>query len=357
MNYKLTLLIIVSASLVLGIIYIIIIPPWQSPDEPTHFEYVKVLAAGDPPWAPHPRPEIQERIIVSLDRYDYWRYVLVEKPSPLPSTFKETPFLFIAPSQIGKNPPLYYWLASRVLRLSTNLSIEAEQYRLRALSLLFSILTVGFVWACAGEIFGRSSPIAPAAAGIAALLPQFMVIGTSVSPDPCVNFFGAGAIYLVLRFQRTGFTFQRILILLLWHGIGLMVNYKFLIMLAALPGVMLIHLGRPRPRAFSFKKLILWSGALIAIFLMAYAALVWYFPQVARVFIIRTNILYSTLSSYFRGETYFPAGFWPWFHTELFKSFWLKYGWLKFELPPVFYLVLKIASLVALSGVGLFLSK
>jgi len=357
MNYKLTLLIIISASLVLGIIYIVIIPPWQSPDEPTHFEYAKVLAEGDPPWAPHPRPELQQKIIVSLDRYDYWRYVLVEKPSPLPLTFKTTPFLFIAPSQIGKNPPLYYWLAAQVLRLSSNLSIESELYRLRALSLLFRILTVAFVWACAAEIFGRYSPICPAAAGITALLPQFMVIGTSISPDPCVDFFGAVAIYLVLRFQRTGFTFRRILILLLWHGLGLLINYKFLILLAALPGIMLIHLCRQRPRAFAFKKLILWSGVFIVILLMAYAGLVWYFPRVARIFIIRINILYLTLSSCLQGKTYFPPGFWHWFHAELFKSFWLKYGWLKYELPLFFYLVLKIASLIALAGVGLFLGR
>lgn len=357
MNHKLTLLIILSATLILGIIYIIIIPPWQSPDEPTHFEYAKVLAEGDPPWSPRPRPEIQKKIIVSMDHYDYWRYVLVEDPYPLPSNFKETPFLFIAPSQIGKNPPIYYLLASWVLRLSSNLSIESELYRLRALSLLFSILTIAFVWACAGEIFGRSSPICPAAAGVTALLPQFMVIGTSISPDPCVNLFGAGAIYLVLRFQRRGFTFSRILVLLLWHGVGLLINYKFMIMISVLPGVVLIHLCWQRGETLAFKKLILWSVVIILMLLLSYSGLVWYFPRIARIFVVRANILYSTISSFLQGTTHFPVGFWPWFNAELFKSFWLKYGWLKYDLPVIFYLILKIASLTALAGIGIFLGR
>jgi 4-amino-4-deoxy-L-arabinose transferase-like glycosyltransferase len=357
MNCKLTLLIILSASLVLGIIYIIVIPPWQSPDEPTHFEYVKVLAEGAPPWAPQPRPDLQETIIASLDRHDYWRYVREDRPSPLPTTFRETPFLFSAPTQIGKNPPLYYFFASLILRLSPALSVETELYRLRILSLFFSITTVGVVWACAGEIFGRASPFCPAAAGITALLPQFMVIGTSVSPDPCINLFGAGAIYLVLRFQRRGFTLSRVLILLLWHGIGLLVNYKFLILLLALPGVILIHLCSHRQLIPSLKKLLLWSGVIILMLLLAYSGLIWYFSEIARVFIIRVNILYSTFSSFLQGKTYFPVGHWHWFHGELFKSFWLKYGWLKFELPLPFYLILKIASLAALAGIGIFLGR
>ena len=312
MNYKLTLLIILSASLILGIIYIIIIPPWQSPDEPTHFEYVKVLAEGAPPWAPQPRPDLQKTIIASLDQHDYWRWVGVNRPSPLPTTFRESPFLFAAPTQIGKNPPLYYLLASLVLRVSGGRSVEAQLYRLRALSLLFTVLTVWVVWGCAREIFGSSSPFCPAAAAITALLPQFMVVGTSVSPDPLINLFGAVAVYLALRFQRTGFTFSRILIILFWYGIALLVSYKCLILCLALPGVLLIHLLFQRDRVLSLKRLFIWAGLVLAGILLAYSGLVWNFPGIARVFIIRVNIFSTTLSTYLSGEAHFPMEYWHW---------------------------------------------
>ena len=356
-NPKLTLLIILSASLLLGIIYIIIIPPWQSPDEPTHLEYVKVLAEGAPPWAPQPRLDLQKTIIASLDRHNYWEYVWEERPSPLPTTFRESPFLFAAPTQIGKNPPLYYLLSSLVLRLSPSGSVEGELYRLRIASLIFSILTVGVVWSCAAEIFGSSSPIPPAAAGITALLPQFMVIGTSVSPDPAINLIGAVTIYLVLRCQRIGFTLSRILILILCYGVGLMVNYKLLILLPVLPGIGIIHLCFHRDRISSLKILVFWSGGFVTIILLAYSGLVWYFPEIARIFVVRVNMLYLTLSSFLEGNTPFPANHWNWFNSELFKSFWLKYGWLKYELPSIFYLILRIASLAALAGIGIFVLR
>jgi len=355
-SVRISVLLVLSATAVLGLALVVIIPPWQSPDEPTHFEYVYVLSRGDPPWAPRPDPGLQGRIIVSLDRHGYWGYVGVDRPAVLPGTFREAPFLSAAPTQVGKNPPLYYFLASLVLRISPGRSLEAALYRLRLFSLFFSLLTVILVASCATEVFGRSSPLVPAAAA-AAFLPQFLVIGTSVSPDPAINFIGAGVIYLTIRFQKRGFTVPRVAALLLCLLLGLLVNYKALVLLAALPGVAAIRFLFHRGDALSPGRLAVRTASILLALLAGYSALVWYFPGVARVFIVRLNILCAVFADYLRGRTDFPPGYWPWFHSELFKSFWLKYGWLKFELPGAAYPALKAASAVSLLGVVIFLVK
>ncbi len=354
---RLMLILVLAAAAILGLACAVIIPPWQLPDEPTHLEYARVLARGVSPWAPRPDLAAQGEIISSLDRYDYWRYVGVERPSPLPVTFRETPFLAAAPSQIGKNPPLYYFLASLVLRLSPARSLEAELYRLRLLSLFFTLLTIALVGACAGEVFGRSSPLVPAAAAAVAFLPQFLVIGVSASPDPAINFCGAAVIYLVLRFQKAGFTPFRILMLLLCLGLSLLINYKALILLAALPGVAIIRFVSPGRRFPAPGKLAAGAGLLLLILSGAYSVLVWYSPEVARIFIVRIGLLCSIVGSFIRGRTYFPPGYWSWFNSELFKSFWLKYGWLQFELPAAAYRILAMATVIALTGTGLFLAR
>jgi 4-amino-4-deoxy-L-arabinose transferase-like glycosyltransferase len=349
--------IVVLVSGLLGIIYIRIIPPWQSPDEPTHFEYAKVLARGTALRAPRTDPDLQREIIVSLDRHDYWRYVGVERPSPLPETFRRTPFLATAPTQIGKNPPLYYFLASLVLRLAPARTLEAELYRLRLLSLFFALLTVALVAGCAGEVFGKSSPLVAAAAGGAAFLPQFLVVGTAVSSDSCFNFCGAAVVYLLLRFQKSGFSLFRTIAVLLCLGLGLLVNYKGLILVAAFPGVAIIHLIFHRGSIPSRLRLAGGIGLILLAFLAGYFTLVWYAPGIARVFIVRVNIFCSGFLSFLRGQTRFPPGFWGWFNAELFKSFCLKYGWLQFELPPAGYLVLKSAWALSLLGLGVFLFR
>lgn len=354
---KIILVLILVSSLFFGLSTILIVPPWQSPDEPTHFEYEKVLALGDPPWSPRPRPGLQGEIIRSLDRYDYWRYVGVERPSPLPGVFRQVPFLSSAPGQIGKNPPLYYYLASRVLRFFPLRSLESELYRLRLLSLVFSLLTIVLVAGCAGEVFGRSSPLVPAATAVAAFLPQFLIIGTSVSPDPAINLVGAAAIYLILRSQKLGFAWWRILAVLSCLGLGILANYKGLIILAALPGVAVIHLFFHRRNLISPVRAVGWIGLTLGILVVGYVSLVWYYPGIARVFIVRLNILFSTIVSYLLGQTYIPPGYRAWFNHELFKSFWLKYGWLKFELPAAVYHALKMVTLLFLLGIGIWFAR
>ncbi len=325
-----TLLVLV-ASAVFGLALVVIIPPWQSPDEPTHFEYAKVLALGDPPWSPRSDPGLQEEIIGSLDRHNYWRYLRLEEPTPLPRTFRQTPFLSAAPSQIGKNPPLYYFLASLILRWPAARSLEFELYRLRLFSLFFTLLTVILVAGCAGEVFGRFSPLVPAATAVAAFIPQVLVIGTSVSPDPPINFIGAAVIYLVLRCRKNGFTPLRTALILCFLGLGLMINYKGLILLAVLSVVLLLHFLPRRRRAPAPVRAAGGAGLVVLILAAGYAALVWHFPEVARVFIVRLNIFSSTLLDFLHGRTNFRPDYWSWFHGELFKSFWLKYGCF---LPP-----------------------
>ncbi len=353
---KVTLLVL-AASAIFGLALVVIIPPWQSPDEPTHFEYVKVLASGDPPWSPRSDPGLQEEIIVSMDRHDYWRYLRLEEPRPLPRTFRGTPFLSAAPSHIGKNPPLYYFLASLVLRWPAARSLESELYRLRLFSLFFTLLTVILVAGCAGEVFGRSSPLVPAATAAAAFIPQVLVIGTSVSPDPPINCIGAAVIYLVLRSRTNGFTPARTFLILCLLGLGVMINYKGLILLAVLPVVLLLHFLPRRRGAPAPARAAGWTGLVALLLAAGYAALVWYFPEVARVFIVRLNIFSSTLLDFLYGRVNFRPGYWSWFHGELFKSFWLKYGWLIYELPGFVYRFLAAASGISLFGVVIFLGR
>ncbi len=353
------LLVLLGLGAVNGVCYIAVIPPWQSPDEPTHFEYARILADGAPFYAPRPDPARQREIILSLDRHGYWEYVGKTPPRPLPVSFEGAPFLSSAPSQIGKNPPLYYLAASLVLKALPAPSLEGELYRLRFLSLVFSLLTVFLVYLIAREVSANAFWFPLASAAFVAFLPQFMVIGTSVSPDPMVNLFGAAIIYLVVLGRKYGLNRLRSVLLLFLFAGGLLVSYKFLILVPALLGSAFIYLLSRSRRSPSdcAGKLLAGCGVAAVLSVLAYCGLIWTFPAIARLFIVRLRLLYSTVSGCLLGKTFFPPGYWPWFNQELFKSFWLKYGWLKFELPPAFYLLWKIAAGVALAGIVLFLFR
>ena len=82
------LFLLIAISLVQGFIYSAIIPPWQAPDEPRHFEYVKLLYEkrrlvgwGDV------TPSVEQEIIASIGAAEYEDSEgvaeFVARPSPL----------------------------------------------------------------------------------------------------------------------------------------------------------------------------------------------------------------------------------------------------------------------------------
>lgn len=309
------------------------IPPWQSPDEPTHFEYARLLARDGWRSPLRPDPALEEAIIASLSRNDFWRFVKVYPPERPPRTFLAAPFLCQAPTQIGKNPPGYYLLAAQVLRFCPRQSLVAQLYCLRLLNALLSLLTVGAVFLCAREAFGGGFFPALAAAAFAAVLPQFAVIGGSVSPDPLSNLLGALFILLTLlerRGPRRRFSGAFLVLLA-----GLFVSYKFLILLGAHFLLRLADLVRPPPgrgRRAALAAL----GAESLVLIVAYCALLWFSPSLVGIFLRRFRMLIAAVLG-FPGAPAPPPGYWRWFAVMLFKSFWLYFGWLLYPAPAVLY--------------------
>lgn len=331
-----------------GALYIAFIPPWQSPDEPTHFEYVSVLASGANPLRPRPDPELQRRVIRSMDRFDYWRLVFVDRPEPLPETFRSAPFLSVAPSQLHKNPPLYYLLAAGFLRLGRPDSLLAGMYLLRVISLLFTLLTVAVVFAAAREFAPGEHVFQLAAAAFAAFLPQFMVIGTSVSPDPLINLIGSLIVWGALRSLRPAAGPHLPARVVGFLVIGFLASYKFLMVLPALgcwlAAVVWANLSKKR---FRLRPVFVSLGLLAALAGAAYL----FSHRLAELYSYRLNQLAPAVSDWLTGRSSPPLGYWAWFRWELFKSTWLKFGWLKFELPALVYHALLAVSLAAAAGV------
>jgi hypothetical protein len=76
----------------------LVLPPWQGPDEPKHFEYAGLLVEKRHElWSErrlirHPgdiSPELQAAIIDSMARHDFWTYTNQRPPDRLPASFQE----------------------------------------------------------------------------------------------------------------------------------------------------------------------------------------------------------------------------------------------------------------------------
>jgi 4-amino-4-deoxy-L-arabinose transferase-like glycosyltransferase len=153
---------IVLGYLIVGALFAIRTPDWQSPDEPAHYNYVAQVAANG--CCP----------LIAQGDWD----------SPYLETLKSARF---APKLLDEidtiqyedhQPPLYYLLLSPVYRL-TNGSLTG----LRLTSVLIGTLIVISAYAIGREIYPQQPQIALGAAAFVAFQPQHIAILASVNND------------------------------------------------------------------------------------------------------------------------------------------------------------------------------
>ncbi len=210
------------ATLLLGLLYIAVVPPWQAPDEPGHYEYARLWAQNG--YLPQ-RPDfsLQRRIIQALDRHHFWRWTGQNRPVPLPSRFAQNPFLRRSAEQVGDEKPLYYFplaLAYRILPAHT--PPTAELYAGRVYSLLLYallLLTVAMI----GRELWPGKPLLRYGLPLALWLsPMPLFIGSSLNSDNLANL--AGALFFAVAFlslrrlRRWHLLVLPLLLLLAWQS-------------------------------------------------------------------------------------------------------------------------------------------
>ena len=76
-----------------GVLYALLMPPWQAPDEVAHFEYAHLLATLGRPISPADDSiSLEQAIIQSLYQYHAWPYRGNQPPVQVPSRLDQTPF-------------------------------------------------------------------------------------------------------------------------------------------------------------------------------------------------------------------------------------------------------------------------
>lgn len=177
-----------------GLLWVVLVPPWQAPDEPTHFAYAYELSRLEP----RDRTESERRILTSLERFHFWEHNDLPPPDPRPTGFYAAPLLSIRPSQAGR-PTLYYRVAAGLLRLVPEKAVHVQLLVLRLLSLVLGTATMLLIFAALRTGLGRESPVPALALGLAVLNPQVSAILTSVNSDVPLCLLAALFFFLLIR--------------------------------------------------------------------------------------------------------------------------------------------------------------
>lgn len=336
------LLLLVLAYIVVGVLFAVFTPDWQTPDEPAHYNYVRqvaehgccpVIEPGD--W----QQEYQNRL--TSERFN-------------PALLDRLPTIQYEDHQ----PPLYYVLAAPVFRL-TNGSLTA----LRIFSVLIGAGAVICVYAIAYNLYPDRPGVVVGSALFFAFLPQHIAMLSAVNNDGLAEFLIALTLLALVRYLQDQEDRRQ-----MWaFSLGVLVGLIFLtkstgyFMAAVAPVVILLHWWNQRRdksgvlRAATRQHL--WIPLIVFLLPALLMGLVWWgrnvgvygFPDFlglrAHDTVVADQLRTADYIAQVGQNVYLSRA-----ATDTFNSFFGQFGWMALPLQPWMYRVFQALLLVAAVG-------
>lgn len=345
-----TALLLFVLSLAHQALYLYLVPPWQGPDEPRHMEYILLMAEGAAPGTPA-AAAIQERIISSMEAHRFWQYGYFIRPYDPRDPPRTLDDIWPGFAHETHQPPLYYWIAGRLVRWS-GLQDAAAQLRLvRWFSALLGAGIVVMAWLAGRGLFPRHPGLAAGTAVFTAGLPMFAFIHAAANNDNLAAFFSAGVFVCGAGALRERLTWRRALGMLSCAVLALLTKRTGFIAPAALA---LIILGALWPRRAGRRWIWVTGGALAGLLVIAGGA-VWLpagralLAALWRFFHLPRDVVELLISgAYAEALVRTP---YLYYSRLIFESFWARFGWLNVRLAEGWYVAL--LGLCTAAGAGL----
>jgi 4-amino-4-deoxy-L-arabinose transferase-like glycosyltransferase len=345
-------------SLVRGMFYAALVPPWQAPDEPRHFEYIRLLyekrrSVG---WSDID-PSLEEEIIQSMDRYDYWRFGRFHE---MGRSFQE---LWGGASHKLEQPPLSYLLYVPLLLLIPPEETSLQLYSFRLVSVFLGALVVLLAFLTARELFPDDEVMQVGVPAFVTFLPMHTFVISSVNSDHLAEVFVSLSLFLLVRVFRRGLSLYDLVGIWITVLLAALAKRTALFMIPTLlAAVPLYMVGRGRQMSWG-KALFISLGLVTALVGLGVAfigrlesMLVEISPKLAGM-IHHARVYYLFLPSqqfplawekgYLGPEAL--AIYREWMGT-LFQSFWGNFGWLNLPLGAGWYQLLGLACVISFVG-------
>jgi hypothetical protein len=336
-----------ALALLRGGLYTIAVPPWQHPDEPTHFEHVRIISeTGILPAVDYVSLPIRREIATSMVEHAFWG----EKPPP---QMDDKTLSTIGNSPIGiytlAQPKLYYILAALWLRPWLDHSVDFQLYVVRSLSILLNLLVISGTFFTMRMLFPDRISLIIAVVGLVVFQPGYTDIMSSVNNDALVNAFSAGFFLAAAWFYKRGMSWGAAIFAVLCLLGALLSKTTAVAVLFAVPFGIILYPWRGK---FGINRLIgvvlFGSVALAGVSIILSRAdnpllkdfLVW----IGQYFRMDALGTWQVLTAPLQYEEYYLTA------MTVFQSFWAAFGWRSVLLASKWYYLLMLVTAVAAAG-------
>jgi hypothetical protein len=345
------LFLIIVIYLVIGTLYALLTPPWQIPDEPAHYNYVRFVA------------ENLRYPVLQMGDYPH-EYLEEIKAKRFPSEMSIDPIRYEF-----HQPPLYYSLAVPFHWL-TQLWPPAQQViPLRFLSLLMGGGIVYLAYLIAREVFPTSEVLALGTAAFVAGVPMHLAMLAAVNNDGLVELMLAGMLWMLVEYLKKGAEGTegkvpwRLVRLGVLVGLGILAKTAALVSIPLVLMAVFLAIGH-RPFAIRHRLSAI-CYPLFAIFLPALLLTLPWFVRNASVYGGLDILGWTRHDTIVVGQLRTADGLAKYgvvrlakdFVLTTFRSFWAQFGWMGVLVDERIYLLLAFLCAIVGSGFLIYLVR
>lgn len=317
---------ILVAYVVLGVLYAVFTPPWQVPDEPAHYNYIRHIA--------------EEGALPVMAPGDYDQSYLeriTDQEDPFPPDLPIDPITYE-----DHQPPLYYLLAALVYLL-----LDGALLPLRLFSVALGLGTLLIAHGLIRRLFPQRPAVPLVATALIASVPQHLAMMAGIENDALAELLVAAGLWMAVRYVQRDVNGRQFLV-----GWGLTLGLVVLTKVSAyvvLPVALLAVGLRARREGRSWG----WAAGQAAWIFWATVALAgpWLIRNVGiygwtdPLGMARHNLVVEgqPRTAAWVAE-YGLGGLLGRMARTTFQSFWGQFGWMGVPLQPAIYLALLIFS-------------
>ncbi|HEY9897918.1 MAG TPA: DUF2142 domain-containing protein [Pantanalinema sp.] len=290
LNTATILALVLALVLLKQIAWLVVIPIWQTPDEPAHFHHVQYLGetgrlpvfdahkplTGDSEEVGHTAAQTGLNWVAY--RPDHKVPVTDGPDGPLESRLREQPPLARTNdgnSSAANYPPGYYYPASLVYRAFWNGTVVDRVFAVRALSSLFILVTAAAAFFLSGALW-PSRFVRACFALLVGFQPMLSMAGVSVNNDAIlIALASLTAWTLAVQWQR-GLSLGRGALLGLLVGLGMLSKPQMIVFLGLVPAAALAQALWRKEGALAWLRAMAAFGL---VFAACYAPWLWHCRQ------------------------------------------------------------------------------
>ncbi len=353
MNRHRWLVLLLGLALVRGLIYAAVIPPWQSPDETGHFEYVWLIAhLGRPPDQGGGSASFEHELLGSLYEWRYDEYVGPPLPGRMPARMNDLSAAVLASRartvSTERFSLAYLWSAAFLLSFRCQ-DLVFQLYLARLSSVLVNVGIVWLAFQTLLELVPSHPLLAFLMASVVLFLPQHTFINSMVGDGVLAELMACLVVYCWVRLFRHGLTVWEVVGLIFGTLAGIWSKTTAIFLILVNIGLTIWWLVRCHRYGQFSRRYLIYLCAGVAML----GAGVWLWGRFSHLGAQTVQSVYS-----FR-QALSPSGL-LWMDARgltvgeallaSYDSFWANFGWMALPVSGRWYGAIALLSVMALAG-------